>query len=98
MISLFRRYDMIGLIRLAISWILTKIFFRPARLIRIPFYIRGRESISWGQGFTTGVGVRMDAFIRGGVKAKLIIIGVEYKLMTMFILLRLSASLSAMMC
>lgn len=75
MISLFHRYDMIGFIRLSISWMLTKIFFRPARLIRIPFYIRGHSSISWGHGFTTGVGIRMDAFGNDDVDVKLIVIG-----------------------
>jgi len=75
MLSLFKRYNLVGLIKLTVNWIITKIFFQPARLIRAPFYLRGRNSISWGQGFTTGVGVRMDAFSRVNVNAKLIIIG-----------------------
>ncbi|CAG0963206.1 lipopolysaccharide O-acetyltransferase [Methylophilaceae bacterium] len=44
------------------SLLVTWIFFRPARLIRLPIYIRGRNNISWGRGFTTGVGARLDAF------------------------------------
>ena len=75
MLNLLRRYDTIGLIKLCISLMLTKILFRPARLIRFPFYIRGRSSICWGHGFTTGVGVRLDAFGGGDVDTKLIIIG-----------------------
>ncbi len=60
--NLFQNYGFIGLIRIVICWVLTKLFYRPARLIRKPFYIRGRKSISWGEGFTTGVGTRLDAF------------------------------------
>ena len=75
MLSIFQRYDVIGLIKLIVSWIVTKIFFRPARLIRTPNYIRGKNSISWGIGFTTGVGVRLDAFSRSNLKTQLIVIG-----------------------
>ena len=39
----------------------TKIFYKPAKLIRSPIFLMGRKSISWGQGFTTGVGLRMNA-------------------------------------
>lgn len=73
--SIFQRYDLIGLIKLTTSWIVTKILFRPARLVRMPYYIRGKNSISWGAGFTTGVGVRLDAFSSSGLKTKLIVIG-----------------------
>lgn len=55
-------YGAWGSVRLYLSWLVTKLFFRPARLIRLPAYIRGRSAIVWGEGFTTGVGVRLDAF------------------------------------
>lgn len=73
--SIFHRYDLMGLLKLTTSWIVTKIFFRPARLVRMPYYIRGKSSISWGSGFTTGVGIRLDAFSRSDLKTKLIVIG-----------------------
>lgn len=66
-------YSFYGLIRLAFSWLVTKLFYRQARLIRLPVYIRGRSAISWGRGFTTGVGVRLDAF--GERHEKLLVIG-----------------------
>jgi len=42
--------------------ICTRICYPGARLIRSPFYIRGRQYVRWGKNFTTGVGVRIDAF------------------------------------
>jgi lipopolysaccharide O-acetyltransferase len=66
-------YGIYGWIRLAFSWLATKLFYPQARLIRLPIYIRGRAAISWGEGFTTGVGVRLDAF--GQDKEKLLVIG-----------------------
>ena len=56
-----KRYGLFGLIRLSYDTILTKLFYFPARLVRRPVYIRGRSGMTWGSGFTTGVGLRMDA-------------------------------------
>lgn len=58
----FRNYGLVNGIKLLIQLIRTRLFFHPARLIRFPIYIRGRQSIKLGTGFTTGVGVRLDAF------------------------------------
>ncbi len=60
--SVFRRYGFGGSLWLLWELIYTKLFFPRARLIRFPFYIRGRQHISYGRKFTTGVGVRIDAF------------------------------------
>lgn len=60
-------YSAFGLLRLACAWLLTQLFYRPARLIRFPLYIRGRQHIAWGEGFTTGVGLRIDAFAKSGI-------------------------------
>jgi len=62
MIPLFRRYGFFGLLRLVIDVITTKLCFPGARIIRKPFYVRGRSFIKLGKRFTTGVGVRLDAF------------------------------------
>lgn len=40
----------------------TKLFYRNARIIRFPFYIRGEKYIKWSKGFTTGYNCRLDAF------------------------------------
>lgn len=40
--------------------IYTLIFFPNARLIRRPFYLRGKNAFSYGKGFTCGYGCRFD--------------------------------------
>ena len=62
MIAIFKRYGICGFIKLCIDLIKTRIYYYNARLIRWPFYIRGRSFIKIGDYFTTGVGVRLDAF------------------------------------
>lgn len=44
------------------SLVCTKLFFRPARLIRRPVYIRGRRGMTFGPGFTTGYRCRFEIF------------------------------------
>ncbi len=56
-----KRYGYFGFFKLIAQFIITRLCFYPARLVRFPFYIRGRSAIKWGKGFTTGVGVRLDA-------------------------------------
>ena len=55
-------YGFMGLVRLAKNWLLTRIFFPNARIVRFPIYIRGRSFMKLGHGLTTGVNVRLDAF------------------------------------
>lgn len=61
-ISLFDRYGLMGVIRLLFSYLMTKIKYPSARLIRSPIYIRGSKFIVIGKRLTTGVGCRFDAF------------------------------------
>lgn len=60
--DLLGRYGLLGIIRLIVNLVLTRVFFPRARLVRRPVYIRGRRNIRWGEGFTTGVAVRLDVF------------------------------------
>lgn len=54
------------------SLLCTKLFFRPARLIRRPVYIRGRKGMAFGEGFTTGYRCRFELFgWQDGVKLTL---------------------------
>ncbi|MCX5694875.1 MAG: DapH/DapD/GlmU-related protein [Candidatus Omnitrophica bacterium] len=62
MIPLIQRYDFFGFLKLALDVIITKILFPSARIVRHPFYIRGRSFIKIGINFTAGVGLRLDAF------------------------------------
>ena len=56
-----RSYGVFGFIRLTINWLLTRIFFPRARLVRFPIYVRGKNFMVLGEGLTTGVNVRLDA-------------------------------------
>ncbi len=71
-LKILKTYGATGLLKLGYSLFCTKLFDRPARLIRRPVYIRGRSGMIWGEGFTTGVGVRLDAF---GAKQPVLVIG-----------------------
>ena len=44
------------------SLLMTKLFYRPARLIRRPVYIRGARGMSFESGFTTGYRCRFEMF------------------------------------
>lgn len=55
------RYSFPDLIRLCWSFLITKVFFRRARLIRQPTRIRGYSHISLGENFTTGQFCRLEA-------------------------------------
>lgn len=60
-------------IKNAFSLAYTKLFFRKARLIRLPFYIRGKKQIKIGSNVTTGYRCRFEA--DGNSKDKTIVIG-----------------------
>lgn len=59
------RYSLSELIKNVYSLVLTKVFDRPARLIRRPVYIRGKKGMLFGDGFTTGYGCRFELFSKG---------------------------------
>ncbi|GAA0083719.1 DapH/DapD/GlmU-related protein [Clostridium sp. CTA-7] len=46
----------------AISLIYTKIFYKGARLIRRPIYVRGKKFLRYDEGFTTGYSCRLEMF------------------------------------
>lgn len=52
-------YSFSEFIKTAYSWLMTKLFFHNARLIRRPFYIRGGK-FRGGKGLTTGRFCRFD--------------------------------------
>ena len=55
-----KRYRVIGLIYLIKCWILTKLFYPNARLIRFPFDCRNFHQIYFGKNFTTGRNCRIE--------------------------------------
>ncbi|MBW4054090.1 MAG: acetyltransferase [Proteobacteria bacterium] len=65
--SLLSKYGFSGIIKLFAVIILTRIeavflWKSKVRIIRRPVYIRGQKYISLGNGFTSGVAMRLDAF------------------------------------
>lgn len=54
------RYSFSEFTSTAWALVCTKISFRGARLVRRPVYVRGRKSLVFGRGFTTGHGCRFD--------------------------------------
>ncbi|MDI6049212.1 acetyltransferase [Flavobacterium sp. XS2P24] len=67
------KYGIFGFSKLLISVVYTKLFFRQARLIRLPFDIRNKNYIKIGRGFTTGFGCRIEAYPKD--KRKVLFIG-----------------------
>lgn len=59
---MIKKYGILGSFRLFVSLIYTKLFFRKARLIRLPFDIRNRSSIHIGDNFTCGFSCRIEAY------------------------------------
>jgi lipopolysaccharide O-acetyltransferase len=60
--TIMQKYGFFGLIRLAVNFTFTRLFYPTARLVRLPIYVRGKSAINFGNGLTTGVNVRLDAF------------------------------------
>jgi lipopolysaccharide O-acetyltransferase len=72
------RYGILGTVRLLKNWILTRLLFPQARLIRFPIFIRGRKGMRFGPRLTTGVHVRLDAL--GSGKEPVLVIGANVEL------------------
>lgn len=53
-------YTISEAIKLFYSLVITKLFYKNARLIRQPFYIRGKSSLESGSKLTTGYNCRFD--------------------------------------
>ncbi|MEQ8225838.1 MAG: acetyltransferase [Candidatus Eremiobacterota bacterium] len=61
-IKALREYNLPDFFRLCFSFFYTRLFYPEARIIRLPFYLRGRKSIVFGSGFTTGTHCRIEAY------------------------------------
>lgn len=58
----YKLYGLFGIILLLKNIVFTKFLYPSARIIRSPYYIRGRQFSRIGKGFTSGVGLRLDCF------------------------------------
>ncbi len=61
-LKIFGRYGLFGTIRLIRDVMASRMLYGNVRLMRYPFYLRGSKYINLGRGFTSGVGLRLDAF------------------------------------
>jgi acetyltransferase-like isoleucine patch superfamily enzyme len=59
------KYTISEFVSTVYALIITRLFYREARLIRRPFYIRGKSSFRYGKGLTTGHGCRFDLLGNG---------------------------------
>lgn len=55
------QYGPVQTVWLGVCFILTKLFFRPCRLIRFPIFVRNRSHIRFGKRFVSGYLARLDA-------------------------------------
>lgn len=68
---MIKRYGILGIISLFISYLRTKILFPNARLIRYPFEIRNKHLVKVGYGFTTGKYCRIEAYNEGDIRLRI---------------------------
>lgn len=73
-------YGLGEIIKNSISLVYTKLFFKGARLIRRPIYVRGKKYFEYGEGFTTGYNCRIEMFDTGKGKDKKLILGKNCKI------------------
>ena len=64
-LKLLYRYGLYGGIRVAIDFIISKIIFPKALLIRRPFYVRTEGKLLMGRKFLSGPGLVIDVFDSG---------------------------------
>lgn len=74
------KYSIKEKIKNIISLIYTKFFYKKARLIRRPIYIRGKKLLEYGNGFTTGYNCRIEMFGDYDENIKKIVIGNNCKI------------------
>lgn len=63
-----------------ISLIYTKIFYRGARIIRRPIFLRGKNYFKYGEGLTTGYNCRIEIFNSNKENGKKLILGENCKI------------------
>ncbi|NLS13530.1 acetyltransferase [Vibrio sp. SM6] len=75
LVKIYDGYGLLGALRLIRDVLITKCLFCDARIVRVPFYIRGKAHIKLGKNFTSGVGLRLDAFSIASERKPRLVIG-----------------------
>lgn len=73
-------YSLYETITNVISLIYTKLFYKSARLIRRPIFVRGKKYLEYEEGLTTGYNCRIEMFDTGKNVGKKLIIGKNCKM------------------
>jgi len=74
------QYSLSEIISTAYALICTKLFYKGARLIRRPFYCRGKSRLHFAEGFTIGHHCRFDLLGEENDNSKKLIIGMNGKI------------------
>lgn len=77
---MIKGYSFSELISSSFSLMLTKAFYPRARLLRRPFYIRGKSYLQYGEGFTTGHHCRFDLMGDTTKNEKRLVVGKNCKI------------------
>jgi acetyltransferase-like isoleucine patch superfamily enzyme len=73
---MINRYGLLGIFKLIFSWLFTKLYFKNARLVRLPIDIRNKHLIDFGSNLTTGKSCRIEAYnCSNNLNTKLLIFG-----------------------
>lgn len=70
-----RGYSLFSILQILLYLIFTKLFYSNARLIRLPFFIKGRKFINIGDRFNSGRYCRLEAMPQSADKKIIISIG-----------------------
>lgn len=62
MMKFLEKYGLLGAIYMIYCWIITRLFYHKARIIRFPFDLRGSKYINLGEGLTLGKYCRFEVF------------------------------------
>lgn len=60
-------YSLSDIVRMAWSFVMTKVSYPGARLVRRPISIRGKRGFEYGSGFTTGKNCRIEIYGKGKI-------------------------------
>lgn len=67
LISEILKYSVSDIALMGYSFILTKLFYPGARLVRRPISVRQKSGLKYGKGFTTGRNCRIEIFGKGKI-------------------------------
>lgn len=62
MMKFLEKYGLLGAFYMIYCWIMTRLFYHKARIIRFPFDLRGGKYINLGEGLTLGKYCRFEVF------------------------------------